>query len=416
MAVRFQLHRYSFILFALACCAAQSGCGETEQIHSYSAPKEEKPVVVASSPDQTPGEPTDRMLAAILPVGNQAFFFKTVGPVAGVSSHEKEIRAFFTSVQIGPDGKPKWQLPADWKETAGNDVVMSKIVVPSEGKPLEISVTALPWRDDLLGNVNRWRTQLHLPPTTERRLGEDIEQTKAGDKPITLVDLRGHFGGSSMSPPFASAGAAAGQRPAGNEPSNLPPGHPPLDANTSNLPAGHPDIGNSGTPPPSAPSTGPPMADVPTPKFTAPADWRALPAGGLRKAAYAIGDEQHGALLTLINFPAMEGPMIADPLQNVNRWRGEVGLTPVKPEELGKATESIDVDGTTATYVPAIPDAANSQSNLAELAAMIKNGDQIWFLKLKGDRDVVVAQEAAFKNFLKSLRFAGDAGATDGHK
>ena len=47
---------------------------------------------------------------------------------------------------------------------------------------------------------------------------------------------------------------------------------------------------------------------------------------------------------------------------------------------------------------------------------MVKNGDQIWFLKLKGDRDVVVAQEAAFKAFLKSLRFAGDRGATDGHK
>jgi hypothetical protein len=158
------------------------------------------------------------------------------------------------------------------------------------------------------------------------------------------------------------------------------------------------------------------MADVSTPKFTAPSDWRALPAGGLRKAAYAVGDEQHGALFTLINFPAVEGPMISDPLQNVNRWRGEVGLEPVKADELPKVTESIDVDGTSAMYVPAIPDAAKSQANTAELAAMIKNGDQMWFLKLKGDRDVVVAQEAAFKNFLKSLRFAGDPGATDGHK
>ncbi|HEX4415352.1 MAG TPA: hypothetical protein VH107_17090 [Lacipirellulaceae bacterium] len=415
MAVRLKLHRYLLVFIGLASCVVQFGCGETEQIHTYSAPKEVKPVVTAPSPEQNAGEPTDRMLAAILPVGNQAYFFKTVGPIAAVSSHEKELRAFFTSIEIGGDGKPKWQLPCDWKEAPGNEVVMSKIILPSEGKPLEISVTALPWRDDLLGNINRWRSQMHLPSITARQLGEDIEQTKAGDKPITLVDLRGHFGSSGMSPPFA--GAAAGKvGPGSSEPSNLPAGHPPLDSNSSNLPPGHPDIGNNGTPPPSAPPTGPPMADVATPKFTPPSDWRALPAGGLRKAAFAVGDEQHRALFTLISFPAVEGPMISDPLQNVNRWRGEVGLEPVKPEELAKVTESIDVDGTSATYVPAIPDAAKSQANTAELAAMIKYGDQMWFLKLKGDRDVVVAQEAAFKNFLKSLRFAGDPGATDGHK
>jgi hypothetical protein len=419
MAVRFHLQRQSFFLFALALCGAVLfGCGESEQIHSYSAPKEVKPVASASVSAPNSAEPTDRMLAAILPTGRQAYFFKVVGPIAEVDKNEKELRTFFTSVQLGGDGKPKWQLPANWKEVAGNDVVMSKIVVPAEGKPLEISVTALPWggdRDDLLRNVNRWRGQLQLPPIKARQLGEDTEETKAGDQPITLVDLRGHFASSGMSPPFAGAAARSPGRDSGAS-SNLPAGHPPLDANPSGLPPGHPDIGSAPTPPATAAETPAPTADVQTPKFTAPADWRALPAGGLRKAAFMVGDQKHGALLTLINFPAQEGPMIADPLQNVNRWRTEVGLDAVKPDELGKVTEAIDVDGQTATYVPAIPDASKTQSNLAELAAMVKSGDQIWFLKLKGDRDVVAAQESAFKNFLKSLRFAGDPGATDGHK
>ena len=67
----------------------------------------------------------------------------------------------------------------------------------------------------------------------------------------------------------------------------------------------------------------------------------------------------------------------------------------------------------------AVPDAAQadqSQASLATLAAMVKAGDQIWFIKLKGERSVVAAQEDAFKNFLKSVRFAADGGATDGHK
>ena len=138
----------------------------------------------------------------------------------------------------------------------------------------------------------------------------------------------------------------------------------------------------------------------------------------MRKAAFAVGDSAKGAVVTLIDFPANAGPMIADPLQNVNRWRREVGLPEVKQEELATATETIEIDGQPATLVRAIPDAAQagqSQANTGTLAAMAKSGDMVWFIKLTGDRSVVAAQEDAFKSFLKSLRFAAGGGATDGH-
>jgi hypothetical protein len=72
-----------------------------------------------------------------------------------------------------------------------------------------------------------------------------------------------------------------------------------------------------------------------------------------------------------------------------------------------------------STYVWAFPDTSQtdqSQADLATLAAVVKAGDQIWFINLKGKRLVVVAQEVAFKNFLKSVQFAADGGATDGNK
>ena len=139
----------------------------------------------------------------------------------------------------------------------------------------------------------------------------------------------------------------------------------------------------------------------------------------MRKASFSIGDATHGAEVTLINFPTTEGSMIADPLANTNRWRREVGLPDLKQEELAKANELIEIDGKPAMLVRAIPDASQasqSQSNLATLGAMAKQGDQLWFIKMKGDRTVVAAQEDAFKTFLKSLRFAAGAGATDGNK
>jgi len=354
------------------------------------------------------------MLTAILPIENQAYFFKVVGPVATVDAHEKELNAFFEKIAVGPDKKPKWQLPEGWKEAPGSDMRFATITVPADGKPLEISITALPWSgtpDDMLRNVNRWRNQLQLRPIAAQQIDEYIHELKAGDHTLTVVDLKGHFASSGMSPPFAGgatppSGPVAKNSSPGLPSGSLPPGHPPIDSASSSNPAEPaeaPSTANTGT----------------TTKFTAPTDWKPLPAGGLRKAAFAIGDEQRGALVTLISFPASEGPMIADPLQNVNRWRREVGLAEVKQDELSKATASIKIDGNVATLVRAIPDAtqsSESHSNRATIAAMVESGGQLWFVKLTGDRSVVTAQESEFNKFLESMHFASDRGATDGNK
>lgn len=405
--------------FAISLMIA-GGCRKAEQIHSYTVPKETKAPVADAAPPANLGEPTDRMLAAILPAGNQAWFFKVVGPIPAIEKREKELNDFFASIKFADDGKPKWTLPADWKEGAGNAMRAATILVPAEGKPLDLSVTVLPWTgtaDDLLRNVNRWRGQLQLQPVGAQQVAEFTRETKAGDRPMTIVDLRGHFAGSGMTAPFAGGPAGAAPGLSSSKSDRAAPGAP-----SSDLPPGHPPIDSGSTPPPIATAT--PTEPVPpaandVPKFAAPAEWHALPADGFRKAAFAIGDEQHGAVVTLINFPSTEGQMIGDPLPNVNRWRREVGLSEVKQDELGKTTESIEVDGKPATYVRAVPDTTQpeqSQANQATLAAMVKSGDQIWFIKLKGDRAVVTSQEDAFKLFLKSVRFAADAGATDGNK
>jgi hypothetical protein len=393
-----------------------AGCEKPEQIQTYNVPKEPAAPVAKATPAAPTGEATDRMLAAIVPIGVQAYFFKVVGPLAAIQTNEKAINDFFEAIRVA-DGRPKWQLPEGWKETGASGMRMATITLPAEPKPLEITVNSLPWSGspaDMLSNINRWRGQLQLPPTDAAHIAENTRDAKAGETPITIVDLRGRFAGSGMSPPFASgagpfsggAGPFAGGNPGpapstSNTPPELPPGHPPIDATAT----------------PSAPPQQAVTDD--TPKFVAPKDWQQLPAGGMRKAAFAVGNQEHGALVTLINFHATEGPQIGDPLQNVNMWRQGVGLQPIKQDELSKHTESIEINGQPAVYARAVPDpadAAQSQANLATLAAMAKQGDQLWFIKFSGDRSVVTAQENAFKSFLKSLRFTADSGATDGNK
>ena len=62
------------------------------------------------------------MLAAILPAGGQAWFFKAVGPIADIDKHEKEINDFFAALTLAADGRANWKLPAGWKEEAGTGI------------------------------------------------------------------------------------------------------------------------------------------------------------------------------------------------------------------------------------------------------------------------------------------------------
>ena len=95
----------------------------------------------------------------------------------------------------------------------------------------------------------------------------------------------------------------------------------------------------------------------------------------MRKAAFSVEDGSKQAVITVIELSA-SAPRIADPLDNVNRWRGEVGLPRVDKESLTKVTESMKIGGQDATYMAAIPDASKpeeSQIPRATVAAMVRD-------------------------------------------
>jgi hypothetical protein len=419
------------ILFAATILCAL-GCGKAEQIQTYTVPKEPKFTPVAEVTDVKPGEPTDRMLAAILPSGEQAWFFKAVGPIAEIDKHEKEINDFFTALTIVADGKANWKLPAGWKEEAGTGIRTATIVIPGD-KRLEITVNTTPWpgtEEGMLLNVNRWRGQLQLPPITAKQLPDVTHEAKAGDKPITIVDLRGQFKPGGMTPPFAGAfgpraTGAPGKAPTASD--NLPAGHPPIDSSAQSpggLPPGHPPLDANGTqlPDPAAENSNPaantsPPPDV-LPKFDLPSGWKQVPTGPFRLADFTVGEGAQAPHLSVSQFPA-GAPMIADPMANINRWRGEIGLKPIEKDAVAAATQTIEVDGKPVTIAQMIPNPANpeeSQAKEATLAAIVKSGDQVWFFKMRGSRDDTPKHQDEFKAFLKSLKFSRDNETGHGNK
>jgi hypothetical protein len=353
-----------------------------------------------------PGEATDRMLSAILPAGPQAWFFKAVGPIAVVDKNAEQITNFYSGIRLDESGRPRWTLPTGWKEDPPRAMRAATFWVPTDGQPLEISVTSLPSRgteQELLDNVNRWRGQLKLPAMEASGLGEVTREVQAGDATMTLVDLRGQFQGTGMAAPFAPfAGGAGGARQAPGSSSELPAGHPPVDS-------------SNGSPHAAPPAS----ADAQLPKFEVPQSWQQrTPSMSMRKAEFIVADGQKQAIVTLIDFPLNAGPKIADPLENVNMWRRDIGLGPIDQDTLPNVLKTFVVDNKDvklATLIPEAQQLEQSQVKEATLAAMIPSGDRLWFVKMRGDHELVAAQQDQFESFVKSFRFAAEGGEKHGN-
>ena len=148
------------------------------------------------------------------------------------------------------------------------------------------------------------------------------------------------------------------------------------------LPAGHPDI----------------SAAAPQLNWKLPDGWQEAPASDFRVASFKIaGKDGAKADVSVIPLPGEAG----GDFSNVNRWRGQVGLAPVTPEEFAKLAETIEIAGQPAPLY----DQTGDSSHI--LAAIQRREGTTWFFKMTGDPQLVAQQKPAFVSFLKSIQFAG---------
>ncbi len=174
----------------------------------------------------------------------------------------------------------------------------------------------------------------------------------------------------------------------------------PTDSPNPKLPPGHPDISTmpGGGP---APATGAPQLTWKT-----PAGWTEVTPGEMRIASFKVsGAGGKQADVSVIPLPGMAGTDSA----NVNRWRGQVGLSPMTDDELQKAAENVEAGSQPAQLYDIA--GTNPGSGSAErILGVIQHRDGMaWFYKMTGDADLVEQQKPAFVEFLKSLSFGAAA-------
>ncbi len=136
--------------------------------------------------------------------------------------------------------------------------------------------------------------------------------------------------------------------------------------------------------------------------FDLPPGWSELPATSARRVNLRVGGDAR-AECYLSSLPGQAGGL----LDNVNRWRHQMGLAPIDAEALAKLPRTkllqreavtIELDGTFTGMSAAPLENARMVGAIAALPAVTL------FLKMTGPRDVVGRERAGFDKVLTSLR------------
>lgn len=148
-----------------------------------------------------------------------------------------------------------------------------------------------------------------------------------------------------------------------------------------------------------------PPPGVPQVRWQLPDGWKELPAGQMRVGYFAIaGPDNQKAEVTIIPLPGLAG----SDLDNVNRWRGQIGSAPVPAEELAKTAVKVPVGGSEGQLFD-LEGAADKSPRLRMVAAILRREGTAWFFKMTGDDALVASQKAPFTKFLETLKFEAAA-------
>jgi hypothetical protein len=177
-------------------------------------------------------------------------------------------------------------------------------------------------------------------------------------------------------------------------------------------------VAKEAAPAPQAPSLPPPAqggmsgpmpggmgaAEMPPPprpahglKWTLPKGWTEGPGSGMRYATLKPAGPGQAELSVVV----LPGPAGGE-LNNVNRWRGQIGLPPVDEAALASTRKTVK---TKVGPVSVFDFTSEGEIKSRMVTGLVTATDgNTWFLKLTGDADPVGKAKADFMKLLETLR------------
>src|SRR6266550_2724017 len=296
--------------------------------------------------------------------------------------------------------------PPGWEPQPLSQMRQASFLVKGEnGAVADISFVSLgSAAGNVLENVNRWLGQLGQPSINEQKLGEMAQRlhTSLGD--VTIVDLAGlpdnadaARDGRIIAAMVTTANATLFFKMRGNADLS--------EAQKGDFIKWVAAVCNAQTQtgsrqmaamPPQMPAAPPQTTSAPPIKWTTPEGWTEVPPSSMRYASFSAPTEDGDKIdISVVTFPG-DGGSDAD---NVNRWRGQMGLAPVDANAVTSQVAPLETGDTTFSTT----DIAGNKTRT--IAAWTRRDGRVWFFKATGPNTAVEKEKPNFVKFIKSVRF-----------
>ena len=300
---------------------------------------------------------------------------------------------------LAPAAETAVTTPPNWESQPLSQMRQASFLVKGDnGAVADVSFVSLgSAAGNVLENVNRWLGQLGQPPITEQKLGEMAQRlhTSLGD--MTIVDLAGlpdnadpSRDGRIIAAMLTTANSTLFFKMRGN--ADL------AEAQKADFIKWVAAVCDAQTQTGSSQVAAAPQQTTTTPtiKWTTPEGWTEVPPSSMRYASFNAAAEDGGKIdISVVTFPGDGG----SDTDNINRWRGQIGLAPVDANAVTSQVAPLKTGDTTFSTT----DIAGNKTRT--IAAWTRRDGRVWFFKATGPTAAVEKEKPNFVKFIESIRF-----------
>jgi hypothetical protein len=300
---------------------------------------------------------------------------------------------------LAPAAETAVTTPPNWEPQPLSQMRQASFLVKGDnGAVADVSFVSLGTAaGNLLDNVNRWLEQLDQPPITEQKLSDVAQRLRTSLGDAVIVDLAGlpkdadpAKDGRIIAAMMTTADYTLFFKMRGN-------------AGLTEVQKGDfikwvAAICNAQVETKSPQMAAMPPRDASAPQVTweTPESWTEVSPSSMRYASFsALAENGDKIDISVVTFPG-EGGTDAD---NVNRWRGQIGLGPIDAGAVTSQVSSLKTADTTFSTT----DIAGAKART--IAAWTRRDGRVWFFKATGPNAAVEKEKPKFVKFIESIRF-----------